>query len=90
MRTITHNPAAQRFEYTEHGTTYYVSYRAEGGIWQLLHTEAPASPYGRGIAADIVRTTLEEARRQGVKIRSDCPFVISYLAFHPEFADLEA
>ena len=90
MRNITHNLAAQRFEYTEHGTTYYVSYRAEGGIWQLLHTEAPASPYGRGIAADIVRTALEEARRQGVKICGDCPFVIGYLAFHPEFADLEA
>ena len=67
-----------------------MSYRAEGDLWQLLHTEAPASPYGRGIAADIVRTTLEEARRQGVKICSDCPFVIGYLAFHPEFADLEA
>ena len=90
MRTITHNPAAQRFEYTEHGTTYYVSYRVEGGIWQLLHTEAPASPYGRGIAADIARTALEEARRRGLKIRSDYPFVIGYLAFHPEFADLEA
>ena len=90
MRTITHNPAAQRFEYTEHGTTYYVSYRAEDGIWQLLHTEAPANPYGRGIAADIVRTALEEAQRQGVKIRSDCPFVIGYLHSQPQFADLEA
>jgi len=90
MRNITHNPTAQRFEYTEHSETYYVSYRVEGGIWQLLHTEAPSSPYGRGIAADIVRTALEEARRQGVKIRSNCPFVIGYLAFHPEFADLEA
>ena len=90
MRTITHNPAAQRFEYTEHGATYYVSYRVEGGIWQLLHTEAPASPYGRGIAADIVRTTLEEARRQGVKIRSDGPYETGYLASHPEWAEMEA
>lgn len=67
-----------------------MSYRAEGDLWQLLHTEAPASPYGRGIAADIARTALEEARRRGLKIRSDYPFVIGYLAFHPEFADLEA
>ena len=28
MRNITHNPTAQRFEYTEHSETYYVSYRA--------------------------------------------------------------
>ena len=90
MRLITHNVAQHRFECTEHGETCYIVYRPQAnGTWLLAHTEAPSSPQGRSIAADIARAVLEHAQQHNIKIRTECPFVIGYLAFHPEFSDLE-
>ena len=89
-RTITHNPATCRFEYSENGYTSYVAYRPlNNGVWLLEHTEAQPTPHGRAIAADLVHAALSEAQRQGVKVRTECSFTIHYLARHPEFADLE-
>lgn len=89
-RTITHNPATCRFEYSENGDTSYVAYRPlDNGVWLLEHTEAQPTPHGRAIAADLVHAALSEAQRQGVKVRTECSFTIHYLARHPEFADLE-
>ena len=89
-RTIIHNPATCRFEYSENGETAYVAYRPlENGVWLFEHTEAPSTPQGRALAADLVHAALTEAQRQRVKVRTECSFTIHYLARHPEFADLE-
>ena len=89
-RTIIHNPATCRFEYSENGETAYVAYRPlENGVWLFEHTEAPSTPQGRAITADLVHAALSEAQRQRVKVRTECPFTIHYWAWHPEFTDLE-
>ena len=89
-RTITHHPDRHRFEYSENGETAYVAYRPlENGVWLFEHTEAPSTPQGRALAADLVHAALTEAQRQRVKVRTECSFTIHYLARHPEFADLE-
>ena len=89
-RPITHNPATHRFEYSENGETAYVAYRPlENGVWLFEHTEAPSTPQGRAITADLVHAALSEAQRQRVKVRTECPFTIHYWARHPEFTDLE-
>ena len=89
-RNIIHNPATHRFEYSENGETSYVAYRPlDNGIWLFEHTEAPSTPQGCAIAADLAHAALSEAQRQGVKVRTECSFTIHYLARHPEFADLE-
>ena len=43
---------------------------------------------GRGLASQLVRTALSDARSDGLSVLPFCPFVRSYIAGHTEFLDL--
>ena len=43
---------------------------------------------GKGIGSALVRGLLDIVRTQGLKVVPLCPFVASYIAKHPEYADL--
>jgi len=56
----------------------------------LDHTETPVAARGRGIASQLTRGVLEEARSRGLKVVPRCPFVAAYIDRHPDFRDLVA
>ena len=84
------NPAQSRFELDAGGVTAFMKYRLAGNVMSLDHTETPVEARGRGIASQLVRGVLEEARSRGLKVVPRCPFVTAYIARHPEFRDLVA
>lgn len=43
---------------------------------------------GRGIAMELVRRVLDEARVQGRTVTNYCPVVLAFIERHPEYADL--
>lgn len=67
-----------------------IVYRLNGDVIRLIHTEVPAEFGGRGHASTLARSALDDARARGLKVKPDCPYVRSYIAKHPEYADLVA
>ena len=65
-----------------------LTYRLEPGVVLLAHTEIQPSLRGRGLATRLVRSALEDIRRQGLKVTPLCPFVRAFIGRYPEYEDL--
>ena len=85
---VTHNAARSRFESAPQGQLATCDYRRQGEVLVLHHTEVPPALQGRGVAAELVRSALDFARDQGLRVRPNCSYVASYMRRHPETLDL--
>ncbi len=85
---VTDNPAQHRYELALDGHMAYASYRRDGGVLLVYHTEVPRAFEGRGIGSALVKGMLDLARAEGLKVKPLCSFVSAYMRQHPEFADL--
>jgi len=54
----------------------------------ILHTGVPPAIGGRGVAAELVRTTLDWVKAQGMKVHLACSYSKAWVAKHPEYAAL--
>lgn len=52
------------------------------------HTFVPPAWRGQGIAESLVQQVVEDARRQGFKIKPVCPYVVAAFRRHPEWVDV--
>ena len=52
------------------------------------HTEVPDVFRGKGIGRLLATRMVEDARKDGVKIRALCPFVNAERTKHPDWADV--
>lgn len=87
--TIVDRPEALRYEASLDGQVVgFVEYRLAGTRRLLLHTEVEPAFEGRGIAGQMARHVLDEARANGARVTAKCPFIRSWLARHPEYADI--
>ena len=88
---VMHNVKLQRFE-SQAGDAplAFVSYTHEGEHVILDHTFVPDELRGHGMAATLVRTALDEARKRHWKIVPRCPYVATFIKRNPDFADLVA
>jgi predicted GNAT family acetyltransferase len=82
------NPARNRFELTLDGHTAFASYRRDGNLLTIYHTEVPREFQGRGIGSALVKGVLAFAREQNLKVKPLCSFVRAYMDRHPEYAAL--
>ena len=87
---VTHNAAARRFEARVDGELCVADYRLEDGVMVMPHTEVAGRLQGRGIAAALVKSALDWARAEGLKVRPLCSYVAAYLQRHAEVQDLRA
>jgi hypothetical protein len=53
-----------------------------------VHTEVPDAFRGRGIGRLLATRMVEQARKEGVRIIAQCPFVKAERQKHPEWADV--
>jgi len=86
--TVTHNPQASRFEAQVGDGLAVCAYRQSGDVLLLTHTEVPPDSEGQGVAAALVRSTLDWARSEGLKVRPVCSYVAAYMRRHPDTRDL--
>ena len=86
--SVRNNTALSRFELDLNGKTAVAYYKLSPGVITFLHTEVPQEMSGHGIGSQLVRSALESARAQGLKVVPKCPFVSAYMSKHPEFNDL--
>lgn len=85
---ITDNKQQSRYELPVEGGTAVLQYMERDGALYLTHTEVPPELEGQGIGGRIVRHALDEAKRRGMKVTPQCPFVRAYVERHPEYKPL--
>jgi predicted GNAT family acetyltransferase len=88
---VRRNPERSRYELIIDGRLAgIVDYRQSGSMVVLPHTEILPTMRGRGLAARLVRSVLDDLRENKNKVVARCWFVAEYVKAHPEYQDLLA
>jgi uncharacterized protein len=85
---VVHNQQNHRFELERDGQLGVLDYMRIGEIITFIHTGVPPAIGGRGIGSQLVKTGLDYARDNGLRVRSLCWFVSKYIRRHKEYQDL--
>ena len=86
---VTDNPDESRFEIRADGQLAgFAQYHLRGSQIAFTHTETDDRFRGHGLAGQLVREALGAARERHLTVLPYCPFVRSWIAGHPEYADL--
>ena len=86
---VTDNPDESRFEIRADGQLAgFAQYHLRGSQIAFTHTETDDRFRGHGLAGQLVREALDAARERHLIVLPYCPFVRSWIAGHPEYADL--
>lgn len=89
MADITHDPAGSQWLAHEAGEQVgHLEYTTEGDVYSLIHTIVDPAHGGKGIASQLVRTALDELRAEGRGVRPVCPYVVSWIEKHPDYASI--
>lgn len=72
------------------GAEAEMTYRRDAGRIIVDHTGVPKEYEGRGIALELVKAAIADARAEGFKITPICPYVVVQFRRHPEWNDLLA
>jgi predicted GNAT family acetyltransferase len=87
--SLTDNPRASRFELRVDGVLAgYVTYRDTRSGRAFDHTVIATEYEGMGLASQLIRSALDEARAAGRDVLPFCPFVRSFIQRHPAYVDL--
>jgi predicted GNAT family acetyltransferase len=82
------NEQESQFELHSTGGIAFLEYYREGEKIYLTHTETPVALRGRGIAADLVKRTLQCAKDNGLTVVPSCSYVAHYVNEHPEWSEI--
>ena len=86
MTTIRDNSAESRWELLVDGElAVFTTYRDAHGRRTFIHTETQPGFEGQGLATQLVKAELDDAKARGLEINPVCPFVRAYLDRHPEY-----
>jgi predicted GNAT family acetyltransferase len=66
----------------------FAEYRRSPGRIAFVHTVTLPEFRGHGVAGTLASTTLDQAREEGLRVRTICPFYARYASEHPDYADL--
>jgi uncharacterized protein len=84
------NEAQSRFELDLGQAIAVASYKRDGDTITLLHTEVPQELSGRGIGSRLAGGVFRLLRQRGARVITKCPFMATYAARHPEYANILA
>ncbi|MEO6875533.1 MAG: GNAT family N-acetyltransferase [Opitutaceae bacterium] len=86
--TVHHNASANRFEARIGTELAVVDYLMVEERLVFTHTYVPAALRGHGIAEKLVRTALEYAQAEKLRIVPRCSYVAAFIERHKEFQGL--
>jgi predicted GNAT family acetyltransferase len=82
-------PERERYELSLDGEVAgFSAYRLRPELIAFVHTEVDERFQGRGLADQLIRFALEDARARGLAVLPFCPFVKAFIERHPDFAEL--
>ncbi len=85
---VRQNPAEHRFEVTVDGHLCVAEYVQRDGEIAFTHTFVAPELRGRGIAEKLVRTALDYARAERLRVLPECSYVASFIRRHREYVPL--
>jgi predicted GNAT family acetyltransferase len=85
---VRHNPGANRYEAVVDGHLSVCEYGLNGDQMIFTHTLVPPELRGRGVAEQLVRAALADARVAGRKVVPACSYVARFIERHKEYQDL--
>ena len=85
---IVNNVEANQFEWRDGTDRAILTYRVRGDVIEYQHTVVPPALRNRGIAAKLASHAVAYADAKGLMILPLCPYVLAYIAKHPEYGDL--
>ena len=85
---VVHNAAQRRFEAVVDGVSCVLEYELGDGVMTITHTGVPSQVGGRGIAAALMASAFDTARREGWRVVPACSYAAVWIQRHPEYADL--
>lgn len=85
---VRHNSAERRFEAEVDGLRSEVTYEFREGTIVLTHTFVPPALRGRGLAEKLVRTALEHARAEKLRVIPACSYVARFVQGNPIYHSL--
>ena len=89
MITVSRNDERSRYEGRLDGVLVTViDFDRHENVLEVTHTGTRIRFRGRGFAGQVTEQALEDIRTQGWQVRPVCPFTVSYLDAHPEYAEL--
>lgn len=92
--TITHLDQGARGEYHARvegsDAIGRLTYKRQDDMVVADHTLVPTEIGGRGVAAELVKALVNDARQFGFRIVPQCSYVEAAFRRHPEWADLRA
>jgi predicted GNAT family acetyltransferase len=85
---VIHNTENKSFELHLDSYAAELNYRLSGNTIIFTHTGVPSALEGRGIGSLLVKTGLEYAKKNNLKVQTLCWFVDKYLQRHTEYQNL--
>ena len=85
--SVRNNEDTRRYEAEVAGQVAIVQYQRAGDRIIFTHTEVPEPLEGRGIAAKLARTALDDAAAHSLTVVPLCPYVASYIRRHQEYCE---
>ena len=86
---VANHPEEHRYEVRADGEPAgFTTYRERPGLIAFMHTEIDERFEGQGLASQLIRTALDDARQRELQVLPFCPFVNGYIARHREYAEL--
>ncbi|TCV93436.1 hypothetical protein EC912_105297 [Luteibacter rhizovicinus] len=85
---ITHDDENRCFLAVVDGVEAFTRYAFAEGVATFIRTYIPDAFRGRGIATQLIRVSLTQAREAGWRVTPECPMVATYMKEHPETQDL--
>ncbi len=67
-----------------------LTFERQGSILLLDKTLVPSSYRGQGVALELVKHSVADARENGWTLQPACSYVVAQFAKHPEWADVLA
>lgn len=89
MAEVQHDSNARKFYVHSDGHEAHMTYRYRDASTVIYkHTYVPSELRGGGLAGKIVRTALEWARTENLRVVPTCSFVEGFVRKHPEYQDI--
>ena len=85
---VSHNVAGHTYEAVVDGHRSVCDYEIADEKMIFTQTFVPPELRGRGIAEQLVRAALADARKSGRKVVPACSYVALFIQRHKEYADL--
>ena len=86
--TLIHNKEEKRYEFHIENITAFIEYERDRDILSLTRTIVPKELAGRGIAKALCIAVMEEIETQGLKMKPECSYIVSFVEKYPEYQKL--